>query len=89
MYFASSTHARAKAATRERQLLIDLAGDHPIKKQLCLQDEMVTLFQSALEEIKDNSPDLKIKSLFILKNGGILLELPSKEAVDWTKQHEH
>lgn len=81
--------ARAKAAVKERQLLIDLANEHPIRHQIYSHDEMISLFQTALDEIKENGPDLKIKSLFQLKNGGILLELSSKEAVEWAKQPEH
>ena len=80
--------ARAKAAVKERQLLIDLANEHPIRHQIYSHDEMISLFQTALDEIKENGPDLKIKSLFQLKNGGILLELSSKEAVEWAKQPE-
>ena len=50
---------------------------------------MLTLFQTALDAIKEqDSPDLKLKTLIILKNGGILLELTNKEAVEWTKNNE-
>ena len=81
--------ARANAAVKERQILIDLAEDHPIKRQFNTHDEMLTLFQTALDAIKEqDSPDLKLKSLIILKNGGILLELTNKEAVEWTKNNE-
>ena len=50
---------------------------------------MIALFQTVLDKIKETGPDLKIKSLFLLKNGGILLELSSKEAVEWAKQPDH
>ena len=82
--------ARENAAVKERQILIDLAEDHPIKRQFNTHDEMLTLFQTALDAIKEqDSLDLKLKSLIILKNGGILLELTNKEAVEWTKNNEH
>ena len=81
--------ARANAALKERQMLIDLAEDHPTKRQFNSHDEMMTLFQTALDAIKDEgSPEVKLKSLIILKNGGILLELSNKEAVDWVKNDE-
>ena len=82
--------ARANTAVKERQILIDLAEDHPIKRQFNTHDEMLTLFQTALDAIKEqDSPDLKLKSLILLKNGGILLELTNKEAVKWTKNNKH
>ena len=78
--------ARANAALKERQMLIDLAEDHPTKRQLNSHDEMLTLFQTALDAIKaEDGPEVKLKSLIILKNGGILLELSNKEAVEWIK----
>ena len=35
-----------------------------------------------------NTPDLQLKSLRVLCNGGILLEFPSKQAVDWLKDND-
>ena len=82
--------ARANTAVKERQILIDLAEDHPIKRQFNTHNEMLTLFQTVLDTIKEqDSPDLKLKSLIILKNRGILLELTNKEAVVWTKNNGH
>ena len=82
--------ARANAAIKEKQMLIDLDESHPIKKQCCSNNEMLTLFQTALSETKeDGSPELKIQSLKILKNGGILLEFDNKETVNWLKHDEH
>ena len=78
--------ARANAAIKERQILIDLAEDHPVKRQIYSNDEMLTLFQTALDTIKEkDDPDMKIRSLKLLKNGGILLEMLSKEAAEWLK----
>ena len=82
--------ARANAALKERQMLIDLAEDHPNKRQLNSHDEMLTLFQTVLDAIKaEDSPEVKLKSLIILKNGGILLELLNKEAIEWIKSDKH
>ena len=81
--------ARANAVLKERQMLIDLAEDHPTKRQLNSHDEMLTLFQTALDTIKaEDGPEVKLQSLIILKNGGILLELSNKEAVEWIKSDE-
>ena len=79
--------ARANAAVKERQMLIDLDDSHPIKKQLHTHDEMLTLFQTAISETKedDTGPDMNLRSLKFLKNGGILLEFTNKEAVNWLK----
>ena len=78
--------ARANAAVKERQILIDLAEDHPVKRQVYSTDEMLTFFQTALDAIKEKDDlDVKIRSLKLLKNGGILLELLNKEAAEWLK----
>ena len=78
--------ARANAAIKERQILIDLAEDHLVKRQIYSNDEMLTLFQTALDTIKEkDDPDMEIQSLKLLKNGGILLEMLSKKAEEWLK----
>ena len=78
--------ARANAVIKERQILIDLAEDHLVKRQIYSNDEMLTLFQTALDTIKEkDDPDMKIQSLKLLKNGGILLEMLSKKAAEWLK----
>ena len=81
--------ARANAAAKETQMLLDLDEDHPIKKQIHSRDEMLTIFQTALSEIKEESgPDLKLRTLKLLKNGGILLEFLDKNAIEWLKPNE-
>jgi len=81
-----SDHARAQVAVKERQVLIDLAKDHPVSKQICTRKELITIFQTLFTSIEDNTaPDLSLKTLTVLRNGGILLELPSKEAALWLK----
>ena len=81
--------ARANAAAKETQMLLDLDEDHPIKKQICTRDELLTIFQTALLEIKEeNGPDLKLRTLKLLKNGGILLEFLNKDAIEWLKPNE-
>jgi len=81
-----SDHARAQVAVKERQVLIDLAKDHLVSKQICTRKELITIFQTSFTSIEDNTaPDLSLMSLTILRNGGILLELPSKEVAQWLK----
>jgi len=81
-----SNHARAQVAVKERQVLVDLAKDHLVSKQICTQKELITIFQTRLTSIADDTtPDLSLKSLTVLHNGGTLLELSSKEAAQWLK----
>ena len=87
--YPSSDHIKAQAAIKERQILLDLDDDHPIKKQCLSREEMLTTFQKAVTDIKTpDSPDVTIKALKILANGRILLELPSNDAANWIKQNE-
>ncbi|KIM58241.1 hypothetical protein SCLCIDRAFT_28268 [Scleroderma citrinum Foug A] len=81
---------RAQAAIKERQVLINLSRDHLVSKQICSRKELITLFQTALTSILvDSTPNLGLKSLMVLHNGGILLELPSKEAAQWVTDSTH
>lgn len=82
--------ARASAARKERQLLIDIALDHPaVSNHLFSRLELISLFQKALTSIKEgDAPDLQLRSLLVLRNGGILLEFPSKQAVKWLKEND-
>lgn len=83
----TSDTARASAARKERQLLVDMAPDHPVSKDILSRTELITLFQKAITSLKeDGAPDLQLKSLSILRNKGILLELPSKQAASWLRE---
>ena len=88
----ASDDARANAARKERQLLIDIALDHPaVSNNIFTRLELITLFQKAITATSTeeaNTPDLQLKSLRVLRNGGILLEFPSKQAVDWLKDND-
>ena len=81
--------ARANAARKERQLLVDIDLNHPVSNSIRSREELISLFQKAIAEIKEaDAPDITIKSLSILRNGGILMEFPSKQAVQWLKQDD-
>ncbi|KIM56622.1 hypothetical protein SCLCIDRAFT_132122 [Scleroderma citrinum Foug A] len=79
--------ARANAARKERQLLVDIDLNHPVSNSITSREELISFFQKVIAEIKEaDAPDITIKSLSILRNGGILMEFPSKQAVQWIKQ---
>ena len=88
----ASDDARANTARKERQLLLDIALDHPaVSNNIFTRLELITLFQKAITTTcteEANPPDLQLKSLRVLRNGGILLELPSKQAVNWLKEND-
>ena len=86
--YPSINQAKANAAIKERQILLDLNKDHPIKKQCLSHNEILTIFQKVLLDIKaPDSPDTTIKALKILTNGGILIELPNNDAASWLRQN--
>ena len=88
--YPPSELVKASAAIKERQILLDLGEDHTIKKQCLTRDEILTTFQKALTDIQTpDSPDTTIKSLKILSNGGLLLELPSNDAANWVRQNDN
>ena len=88
----ASDDARANAARKERQLLLDIALDHlAVSNNIFTRLELITLFQKAITTTcaeEANPPDLQLKSLRVLHNGGILLEFPSKQAVNWLKEND-
>ena len=88
----ASDDARANAARKERQLLLDIARDHPaVSNNILTRLELITLFQkviTATSTEEANAPDLQLKSLRVLHNGGILLELPSKQVANWLKDND-
>ena len=66
---------------------MDIDPDHPNIKEDTPRNEVIKLLQQALTPLEDNSaPSLKIKALTKLRNGGLVLELPSAEAVNWVKE---
>jgi len=79
-------YTRGNTTIKERQLLVDVDPDHPNIKEDSPRNEVITFLQQALTPLEDDSaPSLKIKALTKLRNGGLVLELPSTEAVKWIK----
>ena len=78
--------ATARAAIKQRQLLIDSDSDHPLIKDDTANDKLAEIFQKALDAMKtETAPMLQIHSLFQLRNQGIVLELSCPEAAWWIK----
>ena len=82
--------ARGQSAIKQRQLLLDPDSDHPLIKNDTTMERLATIFQQALDALKTNTaPDLQLRSLFRLRNQGIVLELTSAEAAHWVKNPTH
>ncbi|KIK16497.1 hypothetical protein PISMIDRAFT_636878, partial [Pisolithus microcarpus 441] len=78
--------ARAHAAIKERQILLDPERDHPLIKGNILKEDLVKLIKQALETLETNDgPKLQLKSLTRLQNQGIVIELNSQEATEWVR----
>ena len=53
-------------------------------------ERLAAIFQQALDALKTNTaPDLQLRSLFRLRNQGIVLELTSAEVARWVKNPTH
>src|SRR5882672_2653318 len=76
----------ARESVRARQVLIDLAAA-PGSESAPLTEESVAALRERLNKaLKDCDPgrrDFKARAVTRLKNGGILMELDSDEAVEW------
>lgn len=82
----ASTLARAHAAIKERQILLDPDPDHPQLKSGTKKEDLAKLLQDALVAIETpDSPKLQLRSLVRLQNQGLVLEMNSREAADWIK----
>lgn len=78
--------ARAHAAVKERQILLDPDHDHPQINNNTSKDSMIDMLKQAITSVETiDSPQIQIKSLARLRNQGILLELNSSEAATWVK----
>ncbi|KAF8419234.1 hypothetical protein L210DRAFT_3655331 [Boletus edulis BED1] len=79
--------ALARAALRERQILIDPQRGHSLYPPDQTTPTIVDDLKAIFDEIKDvNAPTLTIKALTRLKNGGIVIEFDSNEPAIWLHQ---
>ncbi|KIM58261.1 hypothetical protein SCLCIDRAFT_128529 [Scleroderma citrinum Foug A] len=81
-----SDQARACSAIKQRQLLLDPDSDHPLIKNDTTTENLAAIFQQVLNSLNTiAAPNLQLRSLFRLRNQGIVLELSSAKAACWVK----
>ncbi|KAI6017998.1 hypothetical protein BKA83DRAFT_4109147, partial [Pisolithus microcarpus] len=82
----TSDLARAHAAIKERQILLDPDCDHPTINSDMKKEDLVKLLKNAVDTIETlESPKLQLKSITHLQNQGIVLEMNSCEAANWIR----
>ncbi|KIN96855.1 hypothetical protein M404DRAFT_161893, partial [Pisolithus tinctorius Marx 270] len=82
----TSEYARAHAAIKERQILIELNGNHPLLNNTTKRETSVDLIKQAIDTVdRVDGPGLQLKSIARLRNNCILLELNSQESAAWIK----
>ncbi|KIK13671.1 hypothetical protein PISMIDRAFT_17819 [Pisolithus microcarpus 441] len=82
----TSDLARAHAAIKERQILLDPDRDHPTINSDMKKEDLVKLLKNAVDTIETlESPKLQLKSITRLQNQGIVLEMNSREAANWIR----
>ncbi|KIO12103.1 hypothetical protein M404DRAFT_19940 [Pisolithus tinctorius Marx 270] len=82
----TSEHARAHAAIKERQILIELNGDHLLLNDTTKRETSVDLMKQAIDTVDCvDGTGLQLKSIAHLHNNCILLELNSQESAAWIK----
>ncbi|KIN96487.1 hypothetical protein M404DRAFT_162882 [Pisolithus tinctorius Marx 270] len=83
----SLEHAKAHAAIKEGQLLINPNSNHPTLNSSSSRESIIEVIKLALEAIEEaDSPDLQLKLIMQLHNNSILLELNTHEAIAWIKE---
>ncbi|KIN97952.1 hypothetical protein M404DRAFT_116118, partial [Pisolithus tinctorius Marx 270] len=79
-------HARAHAAIKERQLLVELNSDHLLLDDKTKRETSVDLIRQAIDTVNHvDGPGLQLKSIAHLHNNCILLELNSQESTAWIR----
>ncbi|KIN95319.1 hypothetical protein M404DRAFT_166090, partial [Pisolithus tinctorius Marx 270] len=80
-------HAKAHAAIRDRQVLIDPDRDHPILNETTKRETTIDLIRQAIEAVdRVDGPEIQLKSVARLCNNGVLLEFNSQEATVWIRK---
>jgi hypothetical protein len=77
---------QAREGVRARQILIDIAPDPTTGSIALAEDSISTLKEKLDKALMASDPgvcDSRTKAVTRLRNGGILMELDSDEAVDW------
>ena len=85
-----ATAALARAAVRERQVLIDPLPGYSLHTPEQTTASIVEKLTTILNETKDESgPELTIKAITRLKNGGLLIEFDTAGSANWIQQDEN
>ena len=84
--YPATDYARASAAIKDRQILLDVDPDHPTLRKDLTKRELIDFIQKAIAKLDPtNSPTIQIKAIATTKNGSPILELNSPEAATWLK----
>ncbi|KIO05156.1 hypothetical protein M404DRAFT_949189 [Pisolithus tinctorius Marx 270] len=82
----ANDYARAHAAIKERQILIELNGDHLLLNNTTKRETSIDLIKQAIDTVdRVDGPGLQLKSIAHLRNNCILLKLNSQESAAWIK----
>ncbi|KIN97985.1 hypothetical protein M404DRAFT_31677 [Pisolithus tinctorius Marx 270] len=80
-------YAKAHAAIKEWQLLIDPNSDHPLLNNSATRESTINLIKQVLETIDQvDRPSMQLKSIARLHSNSILLEFNNQEAAAWIKE---
>ena len=84
--YPAGDHARASAAIKDRQILLDFEPDHPTLRKNPTKKELIDFIQKAIAKLDTtNGPPIQIKATTTTKNGNMILELNTSEAANWLK----
>ena len=84
--YPTTDYARANAAVKERQILLDIEPDHPTLRKNLTKRELIDFVQKAIAKLDPtNAPIVQIKAIATTKNGSPILELNNSEAAAWLK----
>ncbi|KAF9231250.1 hypothetical protein BU15DRAFT_56398 [Melanogaster broomeanus] len=87
---APATTALARAATRDKQILIDSQPDEPFYLPEQTTDFIADKIKTAIEKIREeNSPPLIVKAILKLKSGGLIIEFDSNRSAQWIRQEDN
>ena len=79
-------HARANAAVKDRQILLNFDPDHPLMRKTPTRRELIDFIQKAIDKLDPtDGPVIQIKAISSTKSGSPILELNSLEATNWLK----
>lgn len=79
-------YARANAAVKDRQILLNFDLDHPLMRTTPTRRQLIDFIQKAIDKLDpSDGPVIQIKAISSTKSGSPILELNSLEATNWLK----